>query len=391
MSQARAVQAALPIGLLAAAAFLSSSAARVIDSLLHVIATDFLVSVPQVAIVVAAFTLPYGLSQILLGPLGDRFGKLRVILGALLGSAAFNGACAFAPDLPWLVLLRACAGATSAGLIPVSMAYIADGVPYAQRQVVLSRFLTGVVVAQTLAGPLGGVFGQYVGWRGVFLVLSALAFAAAAALALRLRGLPDQRSEGRLFRLSSYAALIRHRTGRLVLLAAMVDGALLVGCFPFQAPYLHEAFGLPYAAVGLVLACFGLGAWIYIAYAKALLRRFGEAGLVLAGGVLMAGAIALAAVSQRWELFVPAQFLLGLGFFMLHSVLQARATEILPNARATAVATFAFMLFLGQSMGALLAGFGIGQVGYGATFLIQAGLILAMTAWITWLIRREQA
>ena len=391
MSQTRAAQAALPIGLLAAAGFLSSAGARVVDSLLHVIATDFAVSVSQVAVVVAAFTLPYGLSQIVLGPLGDRFGKLRVVLGAMLGCAVFNGLCALAPDLPWLVLLRACAGAASAGLIPVCMAYIADAVPYAQRQVVLSRFLTGMVLAQTLAGPLGGVFGQYAGWRGVFLILAALAFVVAAALAVRLGGLPDQRGEGRVFRLSSYAALARHSTGRLVLLAAAVDGALFVGCFPFLAPYLHEAFGLSYAAVGLVLACFGLGAWVYIARAKPLLRRFGETGLVFGGGLLMAGAVVLAALGWRWELFVPVQLALGLGFFMLHSVLQARATEMLPDSRATAVATFAFMLFLGQSVGALLAGFGIGQVGYRATFLIQGGLILAAPAWITWLIRRAQA
>ena len=64
---------------------------------------------------------------------------------------------------------------------------------------------------------------------------------------------------------------------------------------------------------------------------------------------------------------------------------------MLPDSRATAVTTFAFMLFLGQSVGALLAGFGIGLVGYRATFLVQGGLILAATAWITWLIRRAQA
>ena len=362
-----------------------------IDSLLHVIATDFAVSVPQVAIVVAAFTLPYGLSQLVLGPLGDRFGKLRVVLGGMLGCAVFNGACALAPDLPWLVLMRACAGAASAGLIPVCMAYIADAVPYAQRQVVLSRFLTGMVLAQTLAGPLGGVFGEYVGWRGVFLILAAFALVVAAALAARLGGLPDQRGEGRVFRLDAYVALARHRTGRLVLLAAAVDGVLFVGCFPFLAPYLHEAFGLSYAAVGLVLACFGLGAWGYTARAKPLLRHLGETGLVLAGGLLMAGAVVVAALSRRWELFFPVQLALGLGFFMLHSVLQARATEMLPDSRATAVTTFAFMLFLGQSVGALLAGFGIGLVGYRATFLALGGLILAATVWITWLIRRAQA
>ena len=42
--------------------------------------------------------------------------------------------------------------------------------------------------------------------------------------------------------------------------------------------------------------------------------------------------------SGRPWLFVPVELALGLGFFMLHSVLQARATEMLPQARATAVA-----------------------------------------------------
>jgi MFS family permease len=114
---------ALPLGLLAAAAFLSSGGARVIDPLLHAIATDFATTVPAVSIVVAAFTLPYGLCQILLGPLGDRIGKLRVILGALVAYAVATGACALAADLPMLTLLRVAAGAASAAVIPLGMAY----------------------------------------------------------------------------------------------------------------------------------------------------------------------------------------------------------------------------------------------------------------------------
>ena len=62
---------ALPILLLAAAGFLSSAGARVIDPLLSVIALDFGTTVPAVSIVVAAYTLPYGLCQVLLGPAGS--------------------------------------------------------------------------------------------------------------------------------------------------------------------------------------------------------------------------------------------------------------------------------------------------------------------------------
>ncbi len=391
MSQSTTEQVALPLALLAAAAFLSSAGARIVDPLLHAIATDFSVTVPDLWIVIAAFTLPYGLNQLLLGPVGDRFGKLRVMLGALVGYALFTGACAFASDLAGLALLRACAGAASAGLIPVGMAYIGDAVPYEQRQVTLSKFLTGIVLAQTLAGPVGGVFGQYIGWRGVFLVLALLAVVVAIAFAARIRGLPDRRSPGRMFKPENYVRMASHPVGRLVLVAAMLDGAVFVGCFPYLAPYLHEHFGLSYAQVGLILACFGIGAWTYTRFARRLLARLGEGGLTLAGGLLMAVALTVAVLSGRWWLFVPVELALGLGFFMLHSVLQARATEMLPQARATAVATFACLLFLGQSVGALLVGAAIARFGYPTAFLIDAGCIVLLTLWLARALRRGAA
>ena len=182
----------LPLGLLASAGFLSSAGARVIDSLLDAIARDFSVGIPAVAIVLAAFTIPYGALQLVVGPLGDRIGKLRVLVFALLGYALATVGCALAANLPELILLRACAGACSAGLIPVCLAYIADGTRYEERQIKLSRFLTGVVLAQMLAGPVGGAFGQFVTWRGVFLLLSAAALALAALIGLRLKDLSQR-------------------------------------------------------------------------------------------------------------------------------------------------------------------------------------------------------
>ncbi|GAC1337947.1 MAG: MFS transporter [Acetobacteraceae bacterium] len=380
--------AKLPLGLLAAAGFLSSAGARVVDPLLHPIAREFGVGVPELWIIIAAFTLPYGLNQLVLGPVGDRFGKLRVILGALIGYALFTGVCAMASSLSALALWRAFAGASSAGLIPVGMAYIGDAVPYERRQVTLSKFLTGVVLAQVLAAPVGGIFGEYLGWRGVFLVLSALAVLLAVAFALQIRGLPDRRAHGRMFNPYNYIRMARHRTGRLVLLAAAFDGALFVGCFPYLAPYLHERFGLGYAQVGLILACFGLGALLYTRFARRLLTVLGESGMVLVGGLLMASGLALAVVCPSWWVFVPIELMLGLGFFMLHSVLQAQATEMLPRARATAVATFACLLFLGQSVGALLVGAAIARWQYGVAFLLDAAGIATVALWLWRTLRR---
>jgi predicted MFS family arabinose efflux permease len=271
------------------------------------------------------------------------------------------------------------------------MAYVADAVDYRERQVTLSRYLNGTVMAQAMAGPLGGVFGQFLGWRGVFLVLAAGTACIAIALARRLATLPDRRG-GATFSAANYVKLARNPVARIVLLAAVIDGMVLMGSFPFLAPYMHEAFGLPYAAVGLVLACFGLGAMAYVRSAKHLVPLLGEPRMVLLGAVIMAASVALSVLVPTTPPFVAALVLaqlgMGCGFYLLHGVLQARATEMLPDARGTAVASFALMLFLGQSIGALAMGGLIARFDYRGAFLFDAAAILALGLWLSRLLRR---
>lgn len=381
---------ALPLRLLAAAGFLSMSGARVMDPLLAVVAADFGIGVPAVSVVIAAFTLPYGLNQLVMGPLGDRFGKLRAMLAALVGFVLFTGLCATAGNLPMLVVLRALAGAASAGLIPISMAYIGDAVPYARRQITLSRYMTGNVMGLILAGPIGGVLGEYVSWRGVFVVLAGAGAVVAGLLASRLRALPD-RHDGAAFSVASYLVLATRPAARVLLLGTAAEGAVAAGAFPFLAPFLHEGFGLSYGAVGLVLACFGLGAFLYTRLAPLLLPRLGEPGLVLTGGSVITLCLVLATLTPSWSSFVAIETGLGLGFYLLHGVLQARATELLPHARSTAVASFAFMLFLGQSVGALSLAAWIAAAGYRPALLADAVLVLAVTFWLRHVVADRRA
>jgi len=386
-------QVVLPLALLATAGFLSVIGMRMTDPLLHVIASDFGTTIPALAIVVAAFTLPYGLCQILLGPLGDRFGKLRVTAVALALLTLANIACALSGSLQGLTLARIAAGGASAAVVPMGMAYVADAVDYRERQVMLSRYLNGTVMGQVLAGPLGGVFGQFLGWRGVFLLLAAGTAAITVVLARRMASLPDRRG-GTTFSASNYLAMARSPVARMVLFAAVVDGAVLMGSFPFLAPYMHEAFGLSYAAVGLVLACFGLGALAYVRAARVLVPRLGEPRMVMLGAAMMAAGVAACVLLPPSDAMVvglvAAQLAIGMGFYLLHGVLQARATEMLPHARATAVASFALMLFLGQSIGALAMGGLIARLGYQGAFLFDAVAILVLGAWLGMVLRRNR-
>jgi MFS family permease len=72
---------------------------------------------------------------------------------------------------------------------------------------------------------------------------------------------------------------------------------------------------------------------------------------------------------------------------MLHGVLQAHATEALPEARGTSVAGFAMALFIGQSLGAVIFGALIGHAGFATGFLVAAfGTALLAVAILRWVL-----
>jgi MFS family permease len=95
---------------------------------------------------VTAFAVPYGLFQLLCGPLGDRFGKLRIIVVALAASSIFTLLCALATSIELLAAFRFFAGIATAAVVPVSMAFIADHFAYEVRQPVIARYLSGLIM-----------------------------------------------------------------------------------------------------------------------------------------------------------------------------------------------------------------------------------------------------
>jgi MFS family permease len=88
--------------------------------------------------VIASAAVAYGVLQIFYGPLGERIGKLRVIGASSLVCALLCLLTALAPNLDLLVLARAGMGAAAAGIIPLSVAWVGDQVPYEQRQEALA-------------------------------------------------------------------------------------------------------------------------------------------------------------------------------------------------------------------------------------------------------------
>src|SRR5512146_1135555 len=104
----------LAIACLSLAAFGSGASLRINDALLPRLAVEFGVSLGVAAQVISVFAVAYGAAQLLFGPLGDRFGKYRVVGWGCAACAASAALCALAPDFTVLRLARVLAGVSAA-------------------------------------------------------------------------------------------------------------------------------------------------------------------------------------------------------------------------------------------------------------------------------------
>lgn len=342
-------EAALP--LLAVAGFASMVAMRLCDAMLPALGRSFGVPAAQTSVAVSAFALAYGVMQLLAGPLGDRFGKPRVIAAAAFtcGLAAF--VAALAPDLGALALGRAAMGGAAAGIIPLTMAWIGDQVPWERRQVVLARLLGYTVGGMMTGAWAGGAVADLLGWRWAFVAVGVLLVGAALGIRRRPLAAPPAAGAAHVSHGRQVAGILAGGGARRLYAVTLAEGALVFGVIAFVPSLLHERFALPLSSAGAVLALFGLGGFAYARSAAWLLRRWAPAQLALGGGVLLCAAFVTLAWMPHWGWALPAAAVGGLGYYLLHGCLQTCATQVSSVARGTAVSLFACALFLGQSVG----------------------------------------
>jgi predicted MFS family arabinose efflux permease len=353
----------------------SAAALRVCDPLLPHLSAQYGVGLGTAGQTVTAFAIAYGLLQLAYGPVGDRYGKYRVVTLATVGCAVTSLLCAMAPTFGALVFARMLAGATAGALIPLSMAWIGDTVAYERRQPVLARFLIGQMFGIALGQMLGGLGADHFGEAAVFLVLGGW-FAVAAALMWRFgpaRETVVARAEGSV--VQRFLSVLAVPWARVVLLTVFVEGILLFGALAFVPTHLHRAYGMPLTVAGAIVMLYGVGGLVYAALAPLLVRRWGEAGLAAGGGLLLTTCLVAIAWTKWPPLAALACFVAGLGFYMLHNTLQVNATQMAPTQRGSSLALFAATLFVGQASGVTLAGVLAERYGI-APVLVGAGVLL---------------
>jgi predicted MFS family arabinose efflux permease len=382
--------------LLAVASFATQAMVRVTDSLLPQIAADFGVTVGAAAIVVTAYAVMHGSVQLIIGPIGDKFGKYRTITVAVGAAAVMVMLCGLAQSLDMLALARLASGAFAGWVIPLGMAYLGDVTPYEKRQQVLGTYLSGQISGQLFGQAMGGILGDLIGWRGVFFLLAGIFAVSAAALAYELRTNPVTRwgygadRGGRSFA-ADYAVVLKDPWARLICLFAFLESFWMWGPFAFVGADLHSRFGLSFTEIGLTVGMFAIGGLIYSTSVRALVGRLGQTGLATVGGVILALAYLVLAGEPVWWTAPVAVCAVGLGFYMLHNTLQTNATQMTPQARGTAVAIFSSALYLGQTAGVASASTVIDRFGAPPIFFAAAIALIALGIWFAHLLRRRRA
>jgi predicted MFS family arabinose efflux permease len=352
---------------------------RICDAMLPELSRVFNVSITEVSQVVWMFAVVYGASQLFYGPMGDRLGKLRIVTYATLGCSLASLVAVFAGTLSALVMARVVMALCAAAIIPLSMAWIGDAVPYEQRQETLAKVGLGTTMGLVTGQLMGGLLTDTLGWRWAFVLLTVLFSVVAALMYANLKQQPvlatttDHGEQNRAAFLGQALLILADPWSRYILLIACAEGAAGFGVLAIIASHLHQMLGLSLTLSGAIVAMFGLGGVAYMALARPMISRFGEIGLAQVGGCVMGVSLTVLGFSTWWPLTPWVSLTAGFGFFMFHNTMQANATQMSPKARGTAVSLFSVSLFVGQALGVLLAANLIALVGSGTVVAMGGG------------------
>ncbi|MBP5072867.1 multidrug effflux MFS transporter [Pseudomonas chlororaphis] len=267
----------------------------------------------HVQLTLAAYFLGLSIGQLAYGPVADRFGRrIPLLVGVGLFTLA-SLACAYAPNLEWLIGARFVQALGGCAGMVISRAVVSDKCDAVGSAKVFSQLMLVMGLAPILAPMLGGLLVNLYGWQSIFIMLTLFSALAGLAVALGLpeslpAHVPRQPLSGAL---RQYGRLL---ADRVFLGHALTGGIAIAGMFAYIAgsPFVFiKLYGVPAEHFGWF---FGINAGGFILVAQINARLLAKRGpaFLLARTVwlYLLGGLALLAVSslhpaQLWPLLVP--------------------------------------------------------------------------------------
>ncbi|MBN2807023.1 MAG: MFS transporter [Prolixibacteraceae bacterium] len=249
-----------------------------------------------------SFLLSNAIVLLPLSKAADIWGRVRFFKLGLLIFTIFTLLSAFSPSIYFLLLMRIFQGAGAAMMHVTAVAILTETYPAEKRGIVLGMNIAAVYAGLSLGPFVGGLLTQWLGWQGVFYVVTPLGLFSLLLAQLNLTNLHQKKGPAFfdvkgtiLYALAIFAFIygggqIRHTYGIIL----TVSGILLMGLFfRLEKTRINPIFSVSlmksnrrfafsnYAALIHYAATFGIGFLLslYLQVAKGLSPR--DAGLIL--------------------------------------------------------------------------------------------------------------
>jgi DHA1 family bicyclomycin/chloramphenicol resistance-like MFS transporter len=312
----------------------------------------------QAQLTLTALLLAFGLSQLVWGPLSDRFGRRPILLWGMGAYTLASAACALAPDMAWLIAGRTVQGIAMGAGVMAARAVVRDLFQPAQGATVMSQGLTGLGIIACACAPLGGVLTDWLGWRIALLMLAVFGAATLALLFWRFEetlARPDPHALSARPLIRANLDILRNPVFQTW---CALSSASYLGLFTFLASssFVFVSFmGYSKTAYGFLMLSMSLSYIVGTFWCRWMLRRTSvhrtvgiAAVLTITGGVSMV-ALAYAGQGQdwygAWAVMVP-MYIFMLGHGVHQPCGQSGAVAPFPHRAGTASALNGFLMML---------------------------------------------
>ena len=234
----------------------------VISALFPAMARDLHLNYQELGVTIGALGIAWGLFSIIGGGLGDRFGRRRILVPAIVGFSLLSGVSGLAAGLSSLLAIRIIMGANEGAFCPVSFAAVSEASLPTRRGMNLgitqSAFpLFGLALGPIIATQLLRV----TTWRWAFVLVGVPGLIVGGLLARIVREPPTIGAKSQDLR-APIGELLQHRNvllGMLALLCAMSGIFSLSAMVP---SYLVNYLKLTTSEMGIVTSAIGFGGFL---------------------------------------------------------------------------------------------------------------------------------
>ena len=355
--------------------------------LLVVLSTDLGTPVPQTALLITIAAVVMCVASPILATLTSRLDRRTVLASSLALYAVGHAACAFAPNLTTLIILRSITTLGAAVFTPQAAATLGLVIAPERRAAAITAVFLGWSVASVIGSPAAAWLGAHIGWRGTF-GLFALTSVIGVVWVLRVvpRGL-----HGTSLSREAWMQMARHPTLIAILLVTAVSASGQFTTFAYIAPFIGYLLGPSPNTLSLALVLFGFAGVIGNVWATRRIAVQGASSNVAISLVSMLIGMLVLAIAGSWlAAFVVGAMAWGGGVFANNSSQQARLVGASPALSGASIALNTSMIYLGQALGTSVGGAVIAASGYRWLPLVGA-VVLGLALLLSWRVDRRNA